>query len=212
MNLSNQRERIRAAMGTPTRRWYDIRNTNTDNAVVRIYDEIGWLGTSADQFAADLDTITADTIEVQINSPGGSVFDGIAIYNALRAHPARIVTRVDGLAASIASVIAQAGDRRVILPAAQMMVHRAWGACVGNTNDMTDMATVLAKQDTVIAEIYANRAGRKARDFLPKMETETWYTADEAVAAGLADEVHTDTRPQARTGFDPTLSLKLLDL
>lgn len=167
---------------------YTIVNA-ADEAVVRIYDEIWWLGVNAQDLARDLDAITAPSIRVEINSPGGDVWDGIAIYNALRNHPARVTTRVDGIAASIASVIAQAGDTRIMVTGSQMMIHNAWGMTVGDRTDHTDMAAVLEQQDEVIASIYASRSGLPAEGFRALMDAETWMTADAAVDAGLADEV-----------------------
>ena len=114
---------------------YSIANAAGDAggvAVVRIYDEIWWLGVNAADFVVELDAVTAPEIRVEVNSPGGDVFDGIAIYHALANHEARVTTRVDGMAASIASVIVQAGDRRLMQPASQMMVHDAWAFTVGN--------------------------------------------------------------------------------
>lgn len=174
--------------------WYSIKN-QTDKAVIRIYEEIGYWGVTAADFAADLDQITATEIEVQISSPGGDVFDGVAIYNTLRSHPASITTRVDGLAASAASIIVQAGDRRVMLSASQMMIHNAWGLTVGSADDMRDAADVLERQNEVLAGIYAARSGRDAGEFKKLMSAETWLTDQGAVDAGLADEV-IDT-PQA---------------
>lgn len=168
--------------------WYSIKN-QADKVAVRIYEEIGYWGVTAADFAADLDAITANEIEVQISSPGGDVFDGIAIYNALRAHPATITTRVDGLAASAASVIVQAGDRRVMLSASQMMIHNAWGLTVGSADDMRDAADILERQNEVLAGIYAARSGRDAGEFKKLMSAETWLTDQGAVDAGLADEV-----------------------
>lgn len=168
---------------------YSIRNAAGDEAVIRIYDEIWFLGVNALDFANDLEGVTAPRIRVEINSPGGDVWDGIAIYNALRAHPAHVTTRVDGIAASIASVIAQAGDHRVMLGGSQMMIHNAWGFTVGDHGDHEDMASVLAHQDGIIAGIYSSRSGGDAEHFRTLMEAETWLTADAAVEAGLADEV-----------------------
>lgn len=168
---------------------YSIKNAAGDEAVVRIYDEIWWLGVNAIDLAADLDEITAPRMRVEINSPGGDVFDGIAIYNALRNHPAHVTTRVDGLAASIASVIAQAGDHRVIQPSAQMMIHNAWGMTVGDNRDHADMVALLEQQDSVIAAIYATHAPGAAEHFRDLMNAETWLTAEAAIAEGLADEI-----------------------
>lgn len=159
-------------------------------AVIRLYGEISpWWGIAAEDVAAQLDEITADEIEVQIASLGGDVFEGIAIYNALRAHPARITTRVDSMAASIASVIAQAGDHRVMLTGSQMMIHEAWGFAIGTASDMRELADILDKQTDIIADIYAERADGEVAEFRTLMAAETWFDADETVDAGLADEV-----------------------
>lgn len=187
--IADLRTKARDHDALPREAGYTIHNATGDEAVVRIYDEIWFLGVNAQDFASDLDQITAPKMRVEINSPGGDVWDGIAIYNALRNHPAEVTTRVDGIAASIASVIAQAGDRRVMMGGSQMMIHNAWGLTVGDHNDHEDMARVLAHQDTVIAQIYASRSGGDVDAFRSLMEAETWMTADEAVEAGLADEV-----------------------
>lgn len=199
--------------------WLDVRNQGS-TAQIRIHDVIGdwWAETTSADIAAKIDAIEADEIVVSINSQGGSIFDGIAIYNALRAHPARIVTRVDGLAASIASVIAQAGDERQMMSGSQMMIHNAWGVGIGDAEDLRKMAEVLDHQNIVIAEIYAQHCGMDAADVLGLMATETWYTANATVEAGLADAVvdgsTQDPAPggAAQARFDPALTLALLDL
>ncbi|MCC5946910.1 MAG: Clp protease ClpP [Nitriliruptoraceae bacterium] len=186
--------RNRATARLPRTAWYTIHNrAETDTTVVRVFDEV--LG--SDEFTRDLDAIDSPRIRVEINSPGGDVFDGVALYNALRAHPAHVTTRVTGVAASIASVIAQAGDRRVMLGGAQMMIHRAWGLAMGDGDEMRTFAALLDRQDDVIAKIYANRSGRTPASYLKLMAAETWFDARQAVTAGLADEViepsrHTD--------------------
>lgn len=163
-----------------------VKNAAGPKAVIRIYDEIGFFGVSAEDVAAALEDITAPEIEVQINSMGGDAFDGVAIYNALRSHPAQVTTRVDSLAASAASIIAQAGDKRVMLTGSQMMIHDAWGLAIGNAGVMRDTADVLDKLSNTLADIYQERSGRDGmRD---QMLAESWYTHDEAVEAGLADE------------------------
>jgi ATP-dependent protease ClpP protease subunit len=175
-----------------------IKNAAGPKAVIRIYDEIGFFGVSAEDVAAALEDITADEIEVQINSMGGDAFDGVAIYNALRSHPAQITTRVDSLAASAASIIAQAGDKRIMLTGSQMMIHDAWGLAIGNAEVMRSTAGVLDKLSNTLADIYEERSGRAGmRD---EMLAESWYTHDEAVEAGLADEA---VKPSKKARVDP---------
>lgn len=174
-----------------------VHNIAGETAVLRLYDEVSYWGISALDVVAELDRVTAPSIRVEINSPGGDVFDGIAIYNALRSHPATVTTQVDGLAASIASVIVQAGDTRIVQPAGQLMIHNAWGRTRGDRDDHSDMARLLEQQDNVIAGIYAARSGRDLDEFRALMDAETWLTGDAAVALGLADTALTATPPAA---------------
>ena len=180
------REQVRNRVGPPG---LTVTNAAGEKATIRLYGDIAWYDITAEQVASALEDITAPEIEVQLSSLGGDVFEGIAIYNALRAHPARITTRVDSMAASIASVIVQAGDHRVMLSSAQMMIHEAWGFAIGTSDDMRKLADTLDKQTGIIAGIYAERTGGNVADFRALMEAETWFTDEEAVAAGLADEV-----------------------
>lgn len=169
--------------------WYRIENAAEETADVFVYDSIGgWGGVAPADFISELREVTARKINLRVNSPGGSVFDGITIANAIRSHPAHVTTYVDGLAASIASVIALAGNRVVMQPSSQMMIHDAAGGCFGNATEMQQMATLLDKQSDNIANAYAARAGGTSAEWREVMRAETWYLADEAVTAGLADE------------------------
>jgi ATP-dependent Clp endopeptidase proteolytic subunit ClpP len=171
--------------------WFRIQNSveDSDSTDVFVFDSIGgWFGLYADEFIEQLSGVTTSKINLRLNSPGGSVFEGITIANALRAHPANVTVYVDGLAASIASVIMLAGDRVVMRPQSQVMIHAASGGCYGDSTDMIKMAEVLEFQTRNIAEAYAERTGRSVDEFLDLMAAETWFTAKEAVAMGLADE------------------------
>lgn len=174
-----------------SRSWYEIRNADSaDEAEMLIYDEIGgWWGSTPGDVVAELRAITAPNLRVRINSPGGSVFDGVAIANAIRLHPSNVTVQIDGIAASIASVIAMAGDRIVMTPQSQLMIHDASGLCVGNSADMEEMAELLDLQSDNIADAYAARAGGTREEWRERMRAESWYLAQEAVDAGLADEV-----------------------
>lgn len=190
-----------------TRRpWCQVRNaTAPDVAEVLIYDEISdWWGVCAEDVVTELRSITAPNILVRVNSPGGSVFEGLAIANALRAHPATVTVQVDGLAASIASVIALAGDRLVMAPNSMLMIHEASGGCLGNAADMQQMAGLLDKISDNIAGAYAAKAGGDAADWRALMLAETWYNAAEAVEAGLADEM-SPARAAAEDDDDPEM-------
>ena len=187
-------DRLRTARPTARLRqgrndWYRIENKADGPASVYIYDEIGYFGVTAKDFVNDLNGITASEIDLHLNSPGGDVFDGIAIYESLKSHSAKINVVVDSLAASAASFIAMAGDTVTMARNAQMMIHDAMGLCVGNAADMEEMIGLLNKCSDNIADIYAQRAGGTADSWREKMKAETWYSAQEAVDAGLADSV-----------------------
>jgi ATP-dependent Clp endopeptidase proteolytic subunit ClpP len=177
-------------------RWYEIKNLSTEMADVAIYDEIGGWGVTASDFSRDLQAITARGITLHINSPGGDVFDGLAILNTLRQHPANVRVVIDGVAASAASFIAMAGDTVEIAPNAMVMIHEASGVCLGSAEDMTEMAALLEKTSANIAQIYAQRAGGDAETWRQAMRAETWYTDQEAVEAGLADSILGSDTPE----------------
>lgn len=179
----------------PDRTWYAISNEITGGAVdVWIYDEIGWFGITAQEFVLELATVQAGQLNVHLNSPGGEVFDGIAIYNALVSHPAKVHVTVDALAASIASVIAMAGDTLTMGRHSQLMIHEPYGMCLGNAADMATMIEQLDRCADNIAGVYADRAGGSVDAWREAMRAETWYTGAEAVTAGLADEVVANPR------------------
>lgn len=177
------------------RQWYEmVRAEAGGEATIRIFGDIGeswWSDSvSAAQFAKDLDAIgPVGTLNIRLNSPGGDMFDGVAIFNTLRTHQARKVVHVDGLAASAASVIAMAGDEVVMGTGTQLMIHNAWAFMVGNADDMRKQAGVMDGLNESMARIYADRAGGKAETWRAAMDEETWYLPEEAVAAGLADRV-----------------------
>jgi ATP-dependent protease ClpP protease subunit len=206
--------RAQSAPGSPRNRrgdWYSIRNAESGDepTEILIYDEIGsswWGGVSAKQFAKDLSAIDATAITVRLNSPGGDVFEGIAILNALRDHKAKITVRVDGLAASAASFIAMAGDEIVMGRNSEMMIHDAWGYAAGNAAEVRKYADELDRVSNNIASIYAERTeDTTAEEWRDVMREEVWYSADEAVAAGLADRVEAkkaDNSKDAAASFD----------
>lgn len=185
----------RPAMPGPDGRqdWYHIKNAVDDGgspvAEIRIYGDIGSWGITAAQFVEELSAIDAPEIRLSLSSPGGEVFEGLAVHAALRSHRAKVIVQVDALAASIASVIAMAGDRIIVAPHAQFMVHNASGVAAGEASEMREYADFLDRQSENIAGVYAERAGGTVKQWLKAMAAETWYFADEAVEAGLADEV-----------------------
>lgn len=168
--------------------WYRIEN-KVNEADIYLYEEIGMWGVSANDFVRDLQAVDAPTINLHLNSPGGEVFDGIAIYNALKNHKATVNVKIDALAASAASFIAQAGDKITIAKSASIMIHEAHGFAMGDSATMLKMAEELDMIGQTIAEIYADRAGGEASEWRSRMGTESWYRGQEAVDIGLADEV-----------------------
>ena len=172
---------------------------------IDLMDEIGYWGVTAQDFVDELLAIDAATIELHINSPGGDVFDGVAIMNAIADHPATVNVVVDGIAASAASYIALAGDTVKMNRASQMMIHDAAGMCWGNAADMETMKALLDRISDTIAGIYADRAGEDAAHWRDLMRAETWYSATEAVDAGLADTAVSGPKadPEAEPAEDP---------
>lgn len=169
--------------------WCRFENLGTDEASVFIYNDIGYFGTTADDFVKQLNTITAPKLNVHINSEGGEVFDGIAIHTALSMHSAHVTTHVDGIAASAASFIAMAGDTIKMARNATMMVHDASTLMWGNEADMISCAKLLGKLSDNIADMYSEQAGGSVESWRNVMREETWFTGQEAKAAGLVDEI-----------------------
>jgi ATP-dependent protease ClpP protease subunit len=170
-------------------------------AEILIYEDIGeaFGGITPKDFAAQLRQIgPVDTLAVRINSAGGSVWDGFTIYNQLRRHPSNVQVHVDGAALSIAAVIAQAaGPGQLHMAAgAMMMIHRAWSITLGGAEQFRREADLLERLDNNIADALATRSKADSADILSMMTEETWLTADQAVAAGLADQV-TQAKAQA---------------
>lgn len=167
------------------------------STIIDLYDEIGYFGVDARSFRSKLKDATGD-ITLRINSPGGDVFDGIAIYNDLLAYNGKVKVEVVGLAASIASIIAMAGDEITIADNAMFMVHNAWTIGVGNRHDFADVAGTLAKIDDALARTYAARTTTGIRAIKQMMDDETWLTAKEAKEAGFATAIGSSAEPKAR--------------
>jgi ATP-dependent protease ClpP protease subunit len=189
--------------------WYRITNGKTPAlpTQVDIYDEIGFFGVSAAEFLSDLRQITSD-VELHINSPGGDVFDGIAIFNVLKQRPGNVRVIVDGLAASAASFIAQAATPGCLemAPHSQMMIHDGFAMGIGTADDMRELADQLDQASDNIASIYAGRSGKPVAYWRSKMQAETWYTDAGAVADGLADKIHGQDAPS--NGWDLSVFAK----
>lgn len=170
--------------------WYSIRTAAGGDGEICVYDEIGGWGISARQFVEDLQALGAvKNLTVRINSPGGSFFDGVAIYNALARHPARKTVWVDGFAASAASVVAMAGDEIVMPENTMMVIHEPRGAGAGTAADMRVIAEALDRACRSIVSIYAAKTERSAADIEALLATETWMSAQEAFDLGFTDRI-----------------------
>lgn len=198
-------QHLNALVGGPAHSGIQVARAATDDtdkepktptrAELWLYGVVGgwWYGFSSDSVAAALRGLDVDELVVRLDSPGGNAIQGIAIGNLLANHPAHVTVVVDGLAASAASVLALGGDRIVMSPGSQFMVHDAWMFTMGNEAELRSDADWIGRQSRNYAETYAHRAGKTAEEWREVMLADngrgTWYTAAEAVAAGLAHEV-----------------------
>lgn len=181
-------------------KWYEIKalakpGSAAKVAEIYIYGNIGdrWNedGVVASELVRDIAVLDADEITLRINSFGGSVTDGLAIYNALKRHPATVNVQVDGVAISCASYIAMAGDTITMAKNAQMMIHAPWGISMGNAAELRDQADLLDRYAKAMAGAYADKTGHSYEDDLALLTDgkDHWYSADEALAAGFCDVV-----------------------
>lgn len=168
-----------------------------DETTIYIYDAIvadedtayWWGGVAAETLVPLIRAIKGGTVHLRINSPGGDVFAAQTICQAIRDTGAKVIAHIDGYAASAATVIATAADEVEISDGGFYMIHNAWTWAMGNANDLTATATLLSKIDGSLAGQYAKKSGMAVDDVRAAMDAETWYTAEEAVAAGLVDRV-----------------------
>jgi ATP-dependent Clp endopeptidase proteolytic subunit ClpP len=192
-----------------SRHWYAIQQTADGEAEVSIYDEIGFGGVTAKSFLAELKKLSGQRVHLRINSVGGSVVEGAAIYNALRRHKGGLVVHIDALAASMASVIAMAGDETLIADNALVMIHNPWGMTMGDADELRKEADILDKLKATLVNAYVRKTGMEAEQVAQMMDDETWLDATEAVALGFADAIEDGieaaasiTPESARARFD----------
>lgn len=167
--------------------WFALTNVAGATPELLIYDEIGLYGITAQDLVDQLSRVVADDLTVRINTPGGDVFQAMAIHNALVEHPARVTTVVDGLAASAGSFILQAGEHRLAHRNSQIMIHEANSYQQGDARELAKTAELLERMSAQISDIYARRTGAPAKTWRDAMLAETWYSGEEAVSAGLVD-------------------------
>lgn len=185
------------------RSWFVAKATKDGGAEIAIYDEIGMWGITAKDFFDDLKALgDVSHIALHINSPGGEVFAGISIYNMLARHKAEITVTIDGIAASIASLVAMAGDTIIMPENAMMMIHDPSGVVIGTSKDMREIAAALDKMKQAMIAAYAAKSGKDRGEIADIMSDETWFSAQEAVDAGFADEIEQPVKIAAN--FDLT--------
>ncbi len=197
----NQRNKLggspKASAGDKS--WFRMKASGDKTADIYIYDEIGYWGVTARQFASSMKALgDLDHINLHIHSPGGDVFDGIAIYNLLNSHTASKTVYIDGLAASMASVIAMVGNPIIMPENAMMMIHKPWGITGGDANDMRDYADLLDKVEAVLIPSYAKKTGKSSDELALLLGEETWMTAQECLEHGFADQISTAVQAMAR--------------
>jgi ATP-dependent protease ClpP protease subunit len=177
-------------------------------ATIRFYQSVDdWgemFGMSATEFADTVDGLPSSVSEIvlRINSPGGMVFEAVTMLNVLRAHPARVVAVVDGVAASAASFLAAGADELVMMPNSRLMIHPVWSVAVGNAAEMREVAELLESLTADLASIYATKSGMSVDEWLELMSSgDLWLSADDAVAMGVADRVDTGSSPDPATSL-----------
>lgn len=178
--------------------WFALKNVSDEQADIYFYDVIGdsWLGSDAATVVKEIKGLKAKKLNVHINSPGGSVFDGIAIYNALISHNSTVTVYVDSLAASIASVIALAGNKVIIAENAMVMIHNPWTIAAGDAAEMRKQADTLDQVGETLITTYSSRTGKDRETVRAAMDAETWFTAKEAKEWGLVTDI-TEALPLA---------------
>jgi len=169
--------------------WFKVQAISDDETEIMIYDVIGWPFISADDFVRALADITAKTVTVRINSPGGDVWDGMAIFNALKTYNGKVVTRIEGIAASMASVIALAGKEVQAYANTMYMIHEPYAFTAGNQYSLRELADILEKMSGQMIDIYSSNASPGKREIAQMMKDEAWLTAKEAKEKGFIDTV-----------------------
>lgn len=205
MKTMNRLTRLLALNRNAPRAYRIEQKADSDEATIYLYDVIGydwWTdgGVTAKQFAKDLQAITAKTLHLRINSPGGDVFEGRAMVAALQAHPAHKIAHVDGLAASAASFIAMHADEIEMTDGSFMMIHNGWTIAIGDRHSMLETAALLEKIDGSIIDDYMRKTDAPREQIAQWMDDETWMTAAEAVERGFADRVANAATDDKDTG------------
>lgn len=195
--------------------WQIRAAADDDHAEIKLYAEVGeswWFeSVTAQEFTDELDQLDVSNITLRINSPGGSVFDGVAMYSALRQHRAKITSVVEGLAASIASIVMLAGDTVKMTDAAMVMIHNPWGMAIGDSRDMRKTADTLDSIRETMVGVYAKKSGRTDAEIIEALDAETWLGAKAALEFGLVDEVLGDDAEDAPQDLDDAAARAVFD-
>ena len=210
MNLSyrNQKnaEAVSRFWGKPLDRpeWYKIEASANDQAEILVYDVIGWPYNDAGDLVRYVNSLGDKDILVRLNTPGGDVFDGMAIFNSLANHKGKVTIRIEALAASMGSVLAMAGKEIQAYSNTMMMIHDPWIYTAGNQYELREMADLLEKISGNMLDVYAGRSKIGKREMKEIMKAETWYTAKEAKEKGFINTI-LETGKAAKAQFDLTM-------
>ena len=178
--------------------WYNINNKASEIADVYIFDEIGMYGITAQSFISDIKDLKDKPINLRINSLGGDVFDGMAIYNVIKKRENKTTVYIEGIAASIATIIALGADEVIMSENSLFMIHNAWGGSMGNASDLRKTAETLEKISGELTDIYVKKTGLAVERITEMMEEETWLNADEAYEMGFVDTVSDSIKVAAK--------------
>lgn len=180
-------------------KWYNIQGKATDAvAEIYIFDEIGAYGITAQDFIAEMKEYKDTPVNLRINCIGGDVFDGMAMYNIIKKREAKTTAYIEGIAASMGSVIALAADEVVMAENSLFMIHNAWGGAMGEAEDMRKTASVLEKISNEIANIYKRKTRLSLDRITDMMDEETWLNAEEAYELGFIDSISDSIKVAAK--------------
>jgi len=177
-------------MNNSKQSWYSISAKKTEQFVdVYLYDEVGGYGVSAKEFVNDIKALKGKDIYLHVNCVGGEVFDGMAIYNTLKKYKGKVIAYIEGIAASMGSIIPLAADEIIMSENSLYMIHNAWGGAMGEARDMRKTAALLDKLSSEIANIYTKKTGLPLSTIEDMMDEETWFNSEEALQYGFIDRV-----------------------
>jgi ATP-dependent Clp endopeptidase proteolytic subunit ClpP len=190
--------------------WFEIKAQSDEATEILIYDVIGWPFSDAMELVRTLSAMGGKDMLVRINSPGGDVYDGMAIFNALQTYPGKVTTRIEGLAASMAGIIALAGKNVQAYKNAMLMIHEPWSIVAGSQFELREAADVLGKISSNMADVYAGASNVGKREIKEMMKNETWFNAEEAKNKGFIDTI-IDGKSSAKAQFDLSMFANVPD-